>query len=287
MPDCTPPGYRFPGTRVGVLRPGSRTATGGVHHRSAGFISGCSLLPLSPVSLEAPSRTGTDHVEPVALRTVLAGNLRRLREGHGTPYDEIIRAAGVIGLEWTATWLTALEKGTKSPTAEQLLALPVVLTATYGQRVTLAELLATDDPILLGPETAVRPRHLRDLVTGTPERPLISLPVPEPPAQSSPAIRAAEKMREIRRAGFGTVDMRALSRAEEGAGDAEAKLARKLGITPIRVIAAAASLWGRSLTEERDHRVTVEGGAPATVLRKLTTDLTIRLDEARGTAALD
>jgi transcriptional regulator with XRE-family HTH domain len=250
-------------------------------------MSGCALLPLSPVSLEAPSRNGTEHVEPAPLRTVLAGNLRRLRDAHGTPYDEIVRAAGAIGLEWTATWLTALEKGTKSPTAEQLLALPVVLTATYGQRVTLADLIAADGPILLGPETAVRHRHLRDLVTGTPERPLISMPVPEPPAETSPAARAAEKMREIRRAGLGNVDMRALSRAEEGAGDAETKLARKLGITPIRVIAAAASLWGRSLTEERDHRVTVEGGAPATVLRKLTTDLTLRLDEALGNAPLE
>lgn len=245
------------------------------------------LLPLSPVSLEAPSRNGTDHIEPVALRTVLAGNLRRLREAHGTAHEVITRAAATIGLEWTATWLTSLEKGTKAPTAEQLLALPVVLTATYGQRVTLADLLACDSPILLGPQTPVRPRHLRDLVTGTPERPLISLPVPEPAADLSPAQRAAEKMREIRRAGFGNVDMRALSRAEEGAGDAETKLARKLGITPIRVIAAAASLWGRSLSEERDHRMAVEGATATAVLRKLTTDLTIRLDEALGNASFD
>jgi hypothetical protein len=236
---------------------------------------------------DAPARTGSEGPTPVALRAVLSGNLRRLREASGAPLDEIVRAAAVIGLGWTVPWLTALEKGTKGPTAEQLLALPVVLTATYRHRVTLADLLAADEPILLGPETAVRSRHLRDLVTGTPERPLISLPVPEPPTELSAAARAAEKMREIRRAGLGDVDMRALSRAEEGAGDAETKLARKLGITPIRVIAAAASLWGRSLTEERDHRVTVEGGAPATVLRKLTTDLTLRLDEALGNAPLE
>ena len=210
---------------------------------------------------------------------MLAGNLRRLREEAGTPVEEIVKAAGVIGLEWTPVWLTALEKGTKSPTAEQLLALPVVLTASLGHRITLADLLAGEAPVLLGPETAVRARHLHDLVTGEPTHPLISLPVPEPAPEVGAAARAAEKMREIRHAGLGNIDMRALSRAEAGAGDAETKLARKLGITPIRVIAAAASLWGRSLTEERDARL-AEGGTPTAINRKLTTDLTVRLEEA-------
>ena len=37
---------------------------------------------------------------------MLAGNLRRLREEAGTPVEEIVKAAGVIGLEWTPVWLT-------------------------------------------------------------------------------------------------------------------------------------------------------------------------------------
>jgi hypothetical protein len=242
------------------------------------------------VSLEvpdAPTRTGSVPGTPVALRTLLAGNLRRLREDAGTGLDQIILAASAIGLEWTPTLLTALEKGTKVPTAEQLLVLPVVLSAAFGHRVTLSDLLDGDTPVLLGTETVLQPKELRDLVTGTPDRPLISLPMPEPPPEVSPATKAAEKMREIRRSGLGNVDMRALSRAEAGAGDAETRLARKLGIAPIRVIAAAASLWGRSLTEERDFRVAVEGAPAATVLRKLTADLTIRLDEALSDAPFD
>jgi hypothetical protein len=242
------------------------------------------------VSLEvpdAPIRTGAGLAAPVALRTLLAGNLRRLREETGTPPEAITRAASTIGLEWTPTLLTALEKGTKAPTAEQLIALPLVLTAAFGRRVTLYDLLAGDTPVLLGTEAVVSPKQLRDLVTGAPDRPLISLPVHEPAQEMSASAKAAEKMREIRRSGLGNVDMRALSRAEAGAGDAETKLARKLGIAPIRVIAAAASLWGRSLTEERDFRVAVEGAAPTTVMRKLTTDLTLRLDEALSDAPFE
>jgi len=235
----------------------------------------------------APPRTGPERVQPVLLRTVLAGNLRRLREDAGTQLEEISKAASVIGLEWTPTWLTALEKGTKSPTADQLLALPVVLTATFGQRVTLADLLAGEAPVLLGPETAVRARHLRDLITGEPTRRPFTLPVVEPAPEMSPAVRAAEKMREIRRAGLGNVDIRALGVAEAGAGDAETKLARKLGVAPIRVIAAAASLWGRSLTEERDARIAAGEGAATTITRKLTAEVTTRMDEALRDAPLD
>jgi hypothetical protein len=224
---------------------------------------------------------------PVPLRTVVSGNLRRLREQAGIQHDEITKAAAVIGLEWTPAWLTALEKGTRSPTADQLLALPVVLSATFDQRVTLADLLAGEAPVLLGPETAVRARHLRDLVTGEPTRRLISIPVVEPAPEVTAGARAAEKLREIRRAGLGNVDIRALGRAEAGAGDAENKLARKLGVAPIRVIAAAASLWGRSLTEERDFRIAEGTGTLAAVNRKLTAELTARLDEALRDAPVD
>jgi hypothetical protein len=153
--------------------------------------------------------------------------------------------------------------------------------------VTLADLLAGEAPVLLGPETAVRARHLRDLVTGEPTRRPFTIPTPEPAPEVSAAARAAEKMREIRRAGLGNMDIRALGRAEAGAGDMETKLARKLGIAPIRVIAAAASLWGRSLTEERDARVAAGEGAATTVLRKLTAEVTARLDEALRDAPFD
>ncbi|OLB78257.1 MAG: hypothetical protein AUI14_13790 [Actinobacteria bacterium 13_2_20CM_2_71_6] len=229
--------------------------------------------------------------EPVALRALIAGNLRRLRQEAGTELTDVSRAAWGNGLDWSATWLAGLERGTRSPSAEQLLALPVVLTTALGRRVTLADLLAGDAPVLLGVDerVSVPARYLRDVVTGEPvRRPFAApppLPVVEPSPEASAGTRASEKLREIRRAGLGDVDIRALGRAEAGAGDAELKLARKLGLAPIRVIAAAASLWGRSLTEERDARL-AEGASAATIARRLTTELTARLEEAARTAPL-
>jgi len=246
------------------------------------------MAPMVPAPAPPePERAQPERAQPVLLRIVLASNLRRLREEAGTQLEEITKAAAVIGLEWTQTWLTSLEKGTKSPTADQLLTLPVVLTAAYGQRVTLADLLAGEAPVLLGPETAVRARHLRDLVTGEPTRRPFTLPAVEPAPEMSAAAKAAEKLREIRRSGLGHVDIRALGVAEAGAGDAEAKLARKLGVAPIRVIAAAASLWGRSLTEERDARLAAGEGAASTINRKLTAEVASRMEAALQDAPPD
>src|SRR2546421_586936 len=181
MPDCTPPAGSSPAQSPACCGIPIPHQSDGVPGRSGPLPSFSVSLDLpdapAPMAPMAPARPGPERVQPVLMRTVLAGNLRRLREEAGTPLEEISKAASVIGLEWTPTWLTALEKGTKSPTADQLLALPVVLTATFGQRVTLADLLAGEAPVLLGPETAVRARHLRDLITGEPTRRPFTLPV--------------------------------------------------------------------------------------------------------------
>jgi transcriptional regulator with XRE-family HTH domain len=230
---------------------------------------------------------------PVPLRAVVARNLRRLRQDAGVELEDVCRAASGTGLEWSTSWLTSVERGTRAPSAEQLLALPLVLTTALGFRVTLADLLTGEAPVLLGPDTDARvsvpARQLRDLVTGEPMRRPFAAPLPagDLGAELGEAARAAEKMREIRRAGLGDIDVRALSRAEAGAGDAETKLAKKLSVAPIRVIAAAASLWGRSLTEERDARLAAGQGSATQVTKKLTGELTVRMDEALRQASVE
>jgi transcriptional regulator with XRE-family HTH domain len=235
--------------------------------------------------------------EPVLARSLLAENLRRLRTDAGVTVEQVVRAAHGHGLDWSATWLTGVERGSRGLSAEQLLALPVVLGDALGFRVTLTDLIATEAPVLLVTEApvgraatqraSVPAGYLRDLVTGQPvRRPFSGAPQqPGPVPEVSPAQRAAERLREIRRAGLGDVDIRALERARAGAGDAESRLARRLAVAPVVVVAAAASLWGRSLTEERDARVAAGDGPASTVSRRLTGELTARLDDAARRAA--
>lgn len=236
--------------------------------------------------------------DPVGLRQLVGANARRLRTAASTTPDDIARAAGRLGLDWTAAWVTSMERGQKALAAEQLLALPLVLTSALGHRVSLNDLLTGDAPVLLakapGPAGAVPAAYLRDMVTAASfHRPFTEVRLPEPvvPAPRTPSAgeQAAEKLRQVNEAHLGNVDIRALKRAEEGAGDAEARLARKLFVQDIVVIAAAASLWGRSLTEERDQALLLEDGSSAArtaVTRRLSAEVADRIADASLQAAL-
>jgi hypothetical protein len=223
----------------------------------------------------------------VTLRELVAGNLRRLRAEAGVALDVLLPTARANGLDWTASWLAAVERGTRALTAEQLLALPVVLSGALRRRVTLADLLRGDAPVVLAatldaPHPSVPAAYLRDVVTGQPvERPFSTpVPVPAPDPDAGASVRAAQRLHEISRAGLGDVDIRALARAEAGAGTAEARLARRLGVPEIAVIAAAASLWGHSLTEELAAAETGAG-------RRLAAALTARIQQAAATMRVD
>ena len=230
-------------------------------------------------------------VSPVTLRELVAGNLRRLRNATNAEPADVVRAAGQFGLEWTASWYSAVEKGQKPLSAEQLLALPPVLTSAFAYRVSLSDLLLGEGSMHLGQPvdgTTISLHYLRELVIASPfRRSFLDFDEQEAPPEVGAAQAAAAKMREIVRANLGDVDIRALARAEAGAGDAEAKLARKLGLPEIVVIAAAASVWGRSMTEEREAQLNPEEGDPpkaSTVSRRLTTAITNKLDEAAKAA---
>ncbi len=234
--------------------------------------------------------------EPVTIRGLLGRNLLRLRLDASASHEDIARAARSYDLEWSLSWLTSLERGHKPVSAEQLIALPLVLSDALGYRIGLTDLLYGDEPVQLTKEPGMRgdvpAARVREVLTATPYRRVFSGPEPRagPQTNGSPLSRASEKMREISRAGLGDVDARALSRAEAGAGELEERLARRLAVSPIVVIAAAAGLWGHSLTEERAKRLAtgVDQEVPqrlrTAVMRKLTTELTERLAEAETAA---
>ena len=238
--------------------------------------------------------------EPVTIRDLVSRNIRRLRLNAAASHEDVARAARHYGLRWTVQWVTAVERGHRAPTAEQLVALPIVLTEAFGHRVGMADLLLADGPVLLRakiiedePAVPVSASYLREVATAQPHRRPFSTTGGYPAVgegRDGALARAAAKMREIGRAGLGDVDIRALHRAEAGAGDVEDKLARKLGVAPIIVIAAAAGLWSRSLTEERQARLTVDTFSeelhpqPAVVMRRLKAELTERIEQAAARA---
>jgi hypothetical protein len=224
-------------------------------------------------------------VESVTLRDVVAGNVARLRNQAGQPVTKVAQTAAALGLPWTQSWLSGVEQGTKPLSGEQLIALPIVLSQALGHRICLTDLLAGETPVTLGQsKDPIAASYLRDIITGDPyHRPF------SPVAQDAASLLVAsnaqvvEKMRQVRAANLGDIDVRTLGLAEAGAGAAETRLAQKLGVPTIVVIAAAASLWGRSLTDERDTQLTESGQSTtsaATLTRKLAAAITTRINEA-------
>lgn len=222
----------------------------------------------------------------VTFRALVASNVSRLREAARVPVEEIVQAAHAVGMEWTAAWLRGVEQGQKPLSGEDLIAMPIVLSAALAHRVTLADLLLGDDPVVWRTESRQSPvaaAYLREIVTGSPLRRHFTEAAQDATALLMASNAAAvEKMRTVREANLSDVDVRTLGRAEAGAGTAESRLARRLNVPEIIVIAASASLWGRSLSDERDALVRANGTKQslATITRRLTHEVTKRINEA-------
>lgn len=220
----------------------------------------------------------------VSLRELVAANMTRLRTGGQVAIESVARSAQLLGLPWTSTWVSSVEHGTRALNAEQLIALPVVLSMALGYRVSLTDLINGDRPVALATGQDPLPAgYVRDIVTGTPyHRPFTAVAADATALLMASNAAVVEKMRQVREANLGDVDVRALGRAEAGAGAAESRLAKRLGIPEIIVIAASASLWGRSLSDERDARLRDAAGSATTVNRQLTTAVIERIERARN-----
>jgi hypothetical protein len=221
----------------------------------------------------------------VTLRHLVAGNITRLRVHAQVPVDRVAQVATNYGLNWTMPWLKSVEQGSRGLSAEQLLMMPLVLSSALAHRVTLADLVAGEQPVELAPDQQVSHAHLREVVTGEPShRPFTTSGIDPTALLTASNQQAVEKMRTVREANLGDVDVRTLGRAEAGAGQAEERLAKRLGVPVIVVIAAAASLWGRSLSDERDALVKQDPAAEAVAIaRRLSAAVSARITQAAET----
>lgn len=224
---------------------------------------------------------------PITFRDLVASNVSRLRAAAQVSVERVVKAAQSIGLEWNASWLRGVEQGTRTLSGEELIALPVVLSTALAHRVTLADLLLGDAPVVVKPNSSpIAAPYLREIITGAPYRRRFPDVAQDATAMLMASNAAAvEKIRTVRQANLSDVDVRTLGRAEAGSGTAESRLARRLGVPEIIVIAAAASLWGRSLSDERDALVRVNGAKQslATITRRLSNEVTRRINEAANT----
>lgn len=186
-----------------------------------------------------------------SVATLIGRELRALRETAALRQDQVAATARAWGfLDWTSATVAAVEAGRRQLSVEELVLMPWIINGT-------------------GPASAVsHPDH-----SGATELPQIL-------GCDHRAVVEITPMLALTGAGFqaifaGRADTDAMVRAVlrapksksvrlEAGLDAELKAARKLGIAAADVVTLSRRLWGRSLTEERDRRVSEAAHAPRT-----------------------
>ena len=181
----------------------------------------------------------------------MARRIREIRTERGETQEEFARRAQGWGLEWTRDTVRHLEDGSRALTLEEFFRLPLVL------KEELPDLLPARQMVELGPGTAAPWATLVKMLGGA----ALSVEARDLEIPATRAIRAfrdrvAEEAALYSRLLPKRTTMRELEAIERDAtGIAERKAAARFAIDPRHLAIAAYSLWGRSLTAERDARV--------------------------------
>jgi hypothetical protein len=217
--------------------------------------------------------------------------MREARQRLGLRQEDAAARARAYGLP---TWI----RGTvaQAEVGARRFALEEVLLLALAYETSLAELIAGDDGELveLTPQARLSVGALKAMLSGDQAavQGLSTEAVDIPARRGAPATsrsgRFPDVLAEAQRFGIG--DRSLLEHALDEVSDAERHAARKLGATPERVNLAAVRRWGRTLAEERDHRLSERAsGVPARrlqalrghITRELLTELEVELGEYR------
>ena len=220
------------------------------------------------------------------IREVVGENVRRIRDEAGARQDDVAAAARGVGLSWTRSKITALERGDKALDLAEAVLLAEAMGEVSGQPVGVADLLAGDGAVRLSRKTVVHRATLRRFLGGEPVEMFVD-DVPGGPERMQAAIvtTSAAFKRASQLVGPGRTNMGTLRHAEEVAGEVEERAGRTLGLSKVEVAYLAAGLWDRTLTEERDRRVGDDvplksrSARRGRVTRQLVDELRVRLVE--------
>jgi hypothetical protein len=224
---------------------------------------------------------------PRSLRAVLAAGMARVRIERGLSEPDaaaLLRSYGLVA--WQTGTLTQVEAGVRPLAVEEL------LLACTAYRVSAAELAGTapeEVELAAGarlPATAVR----AVLADGGEElRALPADALDVPATRPVPAVPPPEALIDAA-ARLGVRGPTAVGRALAEIGDAERNAARRLGVSPERLVLAAVGCWGRSFTAERDARIALrrastEPDRHITLRGLVTRELLAELEQRLGRGA--
>jgi transcriptional regulator with XRE-family HTH domain len=196
------------------------------------------------------------------LTEVIGTNARELRLAAGVTLDRFALVARQYGLPWTSGRVGDLESGRVMPNLETVYAVAAALGHATGQPVTLADLLATDQPVAINDQLTADSDQLHAAVTG------------------GPVTGMCEYARELSYAGFKRKTDLAVrvQKTSQALREADWRLCKQLGIDRDFGAAVMTKLWGHAFSDERDQRA----GSDANAQRRgqISRQLKAQLEEA-------
>jgi len=189
---------------------------------------------------------------------IVGRNVRRLR-GDRTA-DELARAARRQGLKWSSGRVSELEAGKVSPTLPTLFALAAALGDMSDKAVSLAQLVESDGFIRVNDELVVKADTFATAVGSAP----VQLTMGDLSGGVARAVDAVRKMTaELSELPDYLRDMPVTDAREtmDNIGEAEARIAKGLGISALRMRWESAYLWRNSFSAERDRRAGPDANA--------------------------
>jgi hypothetical protein len=219
------------------------------------------------------------------LREVLAAGIREARQRLGLRQEDAAARVRACGL---STWI----RGTvaQAEVGARRFALEEVLLLALAYETSLANLIAGDEDELveLTPQARLSVGALRAVLSGDQtalqslSTEAVDIPVRRGGSATPRSGRFPDVLAEAQRFGIG--DWSLLEHAFDEVNDAERHAARKLGTTPERLKVVATRRWGRTLAEERDHRLSEQARSASPRSRQalrghITRDLLAELED--------
>jgi transcriptional regulator with XRE-family HTH domain len=187
-------------------------------------------------------------VEPESLAVVVGRNCQLRRKAIGITQDDLARYARDVGLHWTASKVGDFEAGRRAPTFATVLTVLLALNCAAedaaeaadaeAQYVRLSDLVAVDGLITLTDTLDVKGGQLAGVCRGDA---FVLAPITQDAILTLQAAAEALGVRDI-------------AKVLQRHGLTEYRLAKALGVEPVRLAQLSFQLWQRTFSEERDRR---------------------------------
>lgn len=186
------------------------------------------------------------------MQVVIGANAREFRLGAGLTLDQVSLAARRRGLKWSESRVADFEAGRAAPTLATLLAVCLALNDAGCPEANLPGLVKYISPIKINDSLDLLDADIVRLLAGEPA----NGPEPIEPSAGDPANLLGWKRTPFERKVFDRyeADLKKSSQIARTAGATEDRIRKALGISPPLLAHLSAAIWGRSFSEERDHR---------------------------------